>query len=171
MLESSQGNKSACHGQALLDDGLPAFDKLPVLYQSLVQHLHTYSCPMWLTRVGGFVRHIERGSMSPVAIQAALGDEAGATAAALAEIAALPLAPAAQYKERTIRLFLLVHRNPIAGLLKIVELSELLPLSIPADLRSNPGMITDAAFAAGRLGLWTMRRELLTAAALSLIHI
>ncbi len=158
-------NAFASQGQTWPDDGLFPADQLPALYQSVAQRLRNYVCPEWLVRLGGLLHLIERGRISSAQIAAALGEQAGYIAAALSEIAILDLRPSVQSKERSWRLFMLVHLNPAAGLLKLVELSEILRLGVPSDLRSNPGMITDAAFVAGRLGLWTMRRELLTVAA------
>lgn len=165
MVAYTPDQNAARHGQPVSDDGLPASAQLPALYQAIMQSLRNCACPAWLVRLGGLMRQIERGTISPMQIEATLGAEAASIATALAEIAALETRPAAQSKERSWRLFLLLHRNPSAGLLKIVELSEILHLAVPSDLRSNPAMITDAAFAAGRLGLWNIRCDLLTAAA------
>ncbi|HWQ12257.1 MAG TPA: TGS domain-containing protein, partial [Roseiflexaceae bacterium] len=129
-------------------------------YRAIHDQLLAWGLPGWLAALGLLLRPIERRVVAPAAVAAALGPQAGETAAALAELSGpVPRQPL-QHLERAWKTFVLMNLHPPAAVLKIAELLVRLRQTQDADIDERAEALVAVAQAASRLGMWDVRYEL-----------
>jgi GTP pyrophosphokinase len=138
---------------------LPAGSSVPPRYLQVYEQLRAWGLADELAQLGLVLPRVERGALGPAELAPLLGD----TIAEVAEALAAPRAvqTPAHALEPAWKLFMLTYLHPSAGVLKIAELISLLRHSQDADINVSAETIGAAAGAAGRLGMWEVRAELL----------